>query len=53
MIILGGLAGKALAVRVANLMGSRLGKIDQKRFSDGEKYCRVLDEVKGARCRFR
>jgi ribose-phosphate pyrophosphokinase len=47
MIIFGGSAGEALAVRVANLVGARLGKIDQKRFPDGEKYFRILDDVKG------
>ena len=47
MIIFGGSAGEALAVRVANLTGAKLGKIDQKRFPDGEKYFRVLDDVKG------
>lgn len=47
MIIFGGSAGEALAVRVANLTGAKAGKIDQKRFPDGEKYVRVLDEVKG------
>lgn len=47
MIIFGGSAGEALAVRVANLTGAKLGRMDQKRFPDGEKYLRVLDDVKG------
>ena len=47
MKIIGGSASDALAARVARELGAKSGKIETKRFPDGEKYLRVLEEVKG------
>ena len=46
MIVLGGSSSGDLAKNVANLLGVASGKLEIKRFPDGEKYLRVLDEVK-------
>ncbi len=47
MIILGGSASAPLADRVAKELGSEPGRLEIKRFSDGEKYLRILENVKG------
>ncbi len=47
MKIIGGSASDALATRVARELGVKSGKLEIKRFPDGEKYIRVLEDVKG------
>src|SRR3989441_1843116 len=47
MIILGGSASTELAEKVAKEMGGELGRLELKRFPDGEKYVRVLEDVAG------
>ncbi len=47
MIVLGGSASTELAEKVAKEVGVEPGRLELKRFPDGEKYVRVLDEVKG------
>jgi ribose-phosphate pyrophosphokinase len=46
MIILGGSASTSLADKVAKHLGQQPGKIEIKRFPDGDKYVRILDEVR-------
>ena len=46
MIILGGSASTSLAEKVAKQLGQQPGKIEIKRFPDGDKYVRVLENVK-------
>jgi ribose-phosphate pyrophosphokinase len=46
MIVLGGSASADLAAKVAKELGEQPGKIEIKRFPDGEKYIRVHEEVK-------
>jgi ribose-phosphate pyrophosphokinase len=45
--IIGGSASDALATKVARELGVKSGKLEIKKFPDGEKYLRVLDDVKG------
>ena len=47
MIILGGSASAPLADKVAKELGAEPGRLEIKTFPDGEKYLRVLSEVKG------
>jgi ribose-phosphate pyrophosphokinase len=47
MIILGGSASTVLADKVARELGQKPGKIEMKRFPDGERYIRIHEEVKG------
>ena len=47
MIVLGGSASTELAEKVAKEMGVELGRLELKRFPDGEKYVRVLEDVAG------
>ena len=47
MLILGGSASQPLAEKVAKELGQEAGKLEIKRFPDGEKYLRVHDPVKG------
>jgi ribose-phosphate pyrophosphokinase len=47
LIIIGGSSSENLANKVANLLGVPLGKLEIRRFPDGEKYLRVLNEVNG------
>jgi ribose-phosphate pyrophosphokinase len=47
MIIVPGSSNGPLAYRVAKLTGARLAKVEYRRFPDGEKYVRVLDDVGG------
>jgi len=49
LIILGGSSSESLASRVASELGLTPGKAEIKRFPDGEKYLRVLSDVKGQR----
>ena len=46
MLILGGSASQPLAEKVAKELGQEPGKLEIKRFPDGEKYLRVHNEVK-------
>jgi ribose-phosphate pyrophosphokinase len=47
MIIIGGSTSEALASKVANELGVDAGGLEVRRFPDGEKYLRVLSDVKG------
>ena len=46
MIIFGGSSAETLASKVAQELHLKLGSLDVRRFPDGEKYLRVLDDVK-------
>ena len=46
MIVIGGSSSENLANSVANQLSLTLAKAEIKRFPDGEKYLRVLNEVK-------
>ena len=46
MIIIGGSASEVLASKVAQDLGVAAGKLEIRRFPDGERYLRVLDDVK-------
>ena len=46
MMVIGGSSSENLANSVANQLSLTLGKAEIKRFPDGEKYLRVLNEVK-------
>jgi ribose-phosphate pyrophosphokinase len=46
MLVIGGPTSEALASRVAKELGVDLGGLEVRRFPDGEKYLRVLSEVK-------
>ena len=46
MLILGGSASQPLAEKVAKELGQRPGKLEVKRFPDGEKYLRINEDVK-------
>lgn len=45
MIVIGGPTSEALASKVANELGIEPGKLEVRRFPDGEKYLRVLSDV--------
>lgn len=47
MIILGGSASGPLADKVAKELGSEPGRLEIQKFPDGEKYVRILSDVKG------
>ncbi len=47
MIVIGGSASTNLAEKVAKQLGQEPGRIEIKRFPDGEKYIRIHEEVKG------
>jgi ribose-phosphate pyrophosphokinase len=44
--VIGGSTSEALATKVAKELGLKTGKLEIRRFPDGEKYLRVLDDVK-------
>ena len=46
MLILGGSASQTLAEKVAKELGQEPGRLEVKRFPDGEKYLRIYNEVK-------
>lgn len=46
MIVIGGTTSETLASKVALELGSKAGALEIRRFPDGEKYLRVLDDVK-------
>lgn len=45
--MIGGSTSEALATKVARELGSKPVKLEIRRFPDGEKYLRVLDDVEG------
>jgi ribose-phosphate pyrophosphokinase len=45
-MIIGGSSSQDLAVKVAQDLGIKNGKLEIRRFPDGEKYLRVLEDVK-------
>ena len=47
MIVVGGPTSESLASKVAEELGIAAGKIEARRFPDGEKYLRVLCDVQG------
>jgi ribose-phosphate pyrophosphokinase len=47
MIILGGSASTKLAEKVAKELGQQPGKMEVKKFPDGERYIRIHEDVKG------
>jgi ribose-phosphate pyrophosphokinase len=47
MIVLGGSASVKLAEKVAKELGQQPGKIEVKKFPDGERYIRIHEDVKG------
>jgi ribose-phosphate pyrophosphokinase len=47
MIVLGGSASTKLAEKVAKELGQQPGKIEVKKFPDGERYIRIHEDVKG------
>ena len=47
MLVLGGSASEPLAQKVAKELGEKPGRLEIKKFPDGEKYVRILDDPKG------
>jgi ribose-phosphate pyrophosphokinase len=47
MIVVGGSSSEALASKVAKELGTEAGVLEIRRFPDGEKYLRILSDVKG------
>ena len=47
MKIIGGSSSDALAAKVARGLGTESAKLEIKKFPDGEKYLRLLEDVKG------
>ena len=47
MFIVGGSASKALSVALAAEMGIKLAQIEIRQFPDGDRYVRILDDLKG------
>jgi ribose-phosphate pyrophosphokinase len=47
MIIIGGSSCQALASKVAEELGTKAARLEIRRFPDGEKYLRILEDVKG------
>ena len=45
--IIGGSSSDALAAKVSRALGTESAKMEIKKFPDGEKYLRVVEEVKG------
>ncbi|MGD0690425.1 MAG: ribose-phosphate diphosphokinase [Candidatus Bathyarchaeia archaeon] len=46
MIVIGGSSSETLASKVAQELNLKSGTLDVRRFPDGEKYLRVVDDVK-------
>jgi len=46
MIVIGGSSSQALASKVAGELGTEAGALELRRFPDGEKYLRVLTDIK-------
>lgn len=47
LLLIGGSASDVLALKVARELGIGVTKLQAKKFPDGEKYVRILDDVKG------
>ena len=47
MIVIGGSSSETLASKVASELGTEAGALEVRRFPDGERYLRVLTNVKG------
>jgi len=47
VFVIGGPASDSLASKVANELGIVAGRLEVRRFPDGEKYLRVLSDVRG------
>jgi len=47
VIVIGGPTSESLASRVAKELGIEPGKLEVRRFPDGEKYLRILTDVQG------
>jgi ribose-phosphate pyrophosphokinase len=47
MIVIGGSSSEGLAAKVAGELGTKAGALELRRFPDGEKYVRILTDVKG------
>jgi len=47
IVLLSGSANQPLAKRIAAFLKTTLGKIELKRFNDGEIYCRIEENVRG------
>ena len=47
MIVVGGSSCQDLASKVAEKLGTKAARLEIRRFPDGEKYLRVLEDVKG------
>jgi ribose-phosphate pyrophosphokinase len=47
VIVIGGPTSETLASKVASELGIEAGKLEVRRFPDGEKYLRVLTDVRG------
>ncbi len=45
--VFGGSGNPALAREIASFIGTDLGKVELKRFNDGEQYVRFLEDVRG------
>ena len=47
MKVFSGSGNPALAKQIASFLGTDLGKVELKRFNDGEQYARFLEDVRG------
>jgi len=47
LLILSGSSSKLLALRIAKELGKQTSKIEIKKFPDGEKYIRMMDDIHG------
>jgi len=47
MILIGGSASDVLSLKVGRELGITVSKLQTKKFPDGEKYVRIMDDVKG------
>jgi ribose-phosphate pyrophosphokinase len=47
LLLIGGSASDVLALKVARELGITISKLHIRKFPDGEKYVRILDDVKG------
>ncbi|MGD0330356.1 MAG: ribose-phosphate diphosphokinase [Nitrososphaeria archaeon] len=47
MLLIGGSASDVLSLKVGRELGMAVSKLQAKKFPDGEKYVRIMDNVKG------